>query len=169
MRSLFLFLGLGTAFTVDLDCVTNPLVADEPSSRNSVASDPSGDRSDKASDVVALRLQKYFEGYCDYTGGMERFIPGNNYDYEFRQHLKTTDDQELKRLFVLQHLYRDVDSAMRDYERGVVRVGKNQYDPMTAAKKLAVKRRLTATLDDLKSFNPTDPLGRIDAFRKKLN
>ncbi|MFT5524599.1 MAG: hypothetical protein ACI9HK_002554 [Pirellulaceae bacterium] len=74
------------------------------------------------------RLQRYFERYCDYTGGMGiGFVASHTYDFNFRQHLKKTDDEELKRLFVLQHLYRDVDSSLRDYEEGRIRIGKTEY------------------------------------------
>src|SRR5687768_15965464 len=78
------------------------------------------------------KLDTYFERYCDYTGGLGiRHVASHTYDYKFRQHLKETKDPELKRLFVLQHLYRELDFAMRDYERGEIRVGKVEYRKMT--------------------------------------
>src|SRR5262252_3026349 len=64
------------------------------------------------------RLDSYFEDYCDYTGGMGiGFVASHTYDYRFRQHLKETHDPELKRLFVLQHLHRDVEFALGDFEK----------------------------------------------------
>jgi len=56
------------------------------------------------------RLDSYFEEYCDYTGNMGiGFVADHTWDYQFRHRLKTTTDPELKRLFVLQHLYADVE------------------------------------------------------------
>jgi len=55
------------------------------------------------------KLDSYFQRYCDYTGGMGiGFVASHTYDFEFRQRLKTTQDTELRRLFVLQHLYREL-------------------------------------------------------------
>jgi hypothetical protein len=115
------------------------------------------------------KLDKYFEQYCDYTGGLGiGFVASHTYDYKFRQHLKETKDTELKRLFVLQHLYRDVDFDMRVYERGEIRVGKAEYRKMTKAETEAAKTRLLEMLDDLEKFDPKDPEHEIAENRLKL-
>ncbi len=115
------------------------------------------------------KLDTYFEHYCDYTGGLGiRFVASHTYDYKFRQHLKETKDTELKRLFVLQHLYRDVDFDMRDYERGEIRVGKVKYRKMTKAEMEAAKTKLLEMLDDLEKFDPKDPEREIAENRSKL-
>src|SRR4051812_48351155 len=78
------------------------------------------------------RLDSYFEQYCDYTGSLGiGFVAWHTYDYRFRQHLKETHDPELKRLFVLQHLNRDVEFALNDFEKGIVRTGKTSSRPLT--------------------------------------
>src|SRR5664279_5596616 len=67
------------------------------------------------------RLDSYFEDYCDYTGNLGiGFVAWHTYDYRFRQHLKTTQDPELKRLYVLQNLHRDVEISLRDFQAGIV-------------------------------------------------
>ena len=115
------------------------------------------------------KLQKYFERYCDYTGGLGiGLVPSHTYDYKFRQHLKKTDDKELKRLFVLRHLYRDVDFAVRDFEEGKIRIGKVEYRKMTAEEKASAKKHITEMLDDLKRFDPDESLGEIARQRDKL-
>jgi hypothetical protein len=115
------------------------------------------------------KLDTYFEQYCNYTGGLGiGFVASHTYDYKFRQHLKETKDTELKRLFVLQHLYRDVALDMRDYERGEIRVGKVEYRKMTKAETEAAKTRLLEMLDDLERFDPKDPEDEIARNRSKL-
>jgi hypothetical protein len=115
------------------------------------------------------KLDKYFEGYCDYTGGMGiGFVASHTYDYKFRQYLKKTKDPELKRLFVLQHLYRDLEFAMHDYQRGEIRVGKAEYRKMTPAEIEQAKKNLMTMLDDLAKFDPDDPQREIAENRSKL-
>jgi hypothetical protein len=115
------------------------------------------------------RLQSYFERYCDYTGGMGiGFVASHTYDYQFRQHLKKTNDRELKRLFVLQHLYRDLDFAARDYQEGKIRIGKADYREMTDVEKLDAKKEINRILDDLAAFDPEDPEREIAKTREKL-
>ena len=117
----------------------------------------------------ATRLQMYFERYCDYVGGLGiGFVASHTYDYKFRQHLKTTDDQELKRLFVLQRLYLEVDLAMHDYEAGQIRIGKSEYRQMTADEKIDAKNLLLEKLQDLERFDPGDPEHEIAAHRANL-
>ena len=115
------------------------------------------------------KLDTYFRRYCDYTGGLGiRFVASHTYDYKFRQHLKETKDPELKRLFVLQHLYGELDLAMRDYERGEIRVGKVEYRKMTPVEMKTAKKELVEMLDDLQSFDPKDPEREIAEHRAKL-
>lgn len=115
------------------------------------------------------KLQTYFDRYCDYTGSLGiGFVASHTYAYEFRQRLKSTKDLELKRLFVLQRLYGDVENRMRDYERGEQRVGKVEYEKMTAREKDEARRELLDMLDDLEAFDPGDPQREIASHRKKL-
>lgn len=115
------------------------------------------------------KLDKYFERYCDYTGGLGiGFNASHTYDYKFRQLLKETKDAELKRLFVLQHLYRELDRAMGDYQRGEIRVGKVEYRKMTPAEMEQARKRLVEKLDDLAEFDPDDPAHEIAGNRSKL-
>ena len=115
------------------------------------------------------RLQTYFERYCDYTGGMGiGFVASHTYDHQFRQHLKKSEDFELKRLFVLQHLYRELDDVVSDYQDGRIRVGKVEYREMSDDEKLDAKNRIIEMLDDLTAFNPDDPGREIADNRAKL-
>jgi hypothetical protein len=115
------------------------------------------------------KLDTYFEQYCDYTGGLGiGFVPSHTYDYKFRQHLRKTKDPELKRLFVLHHLYRDVEIAMDLYERGEIRVGKAEYRKMTPVEMESAKKDLVEMLDDLEKFDPGDPEREIAENRSKL-
>ena len=95
-------------------------------------------------------------------------VASHTYDYRFRQHLKSTNDPELKRLFVLWHLYRELDSAMRYYQEGRISFGKGQYRKMTADEKAVAKKELLEILDDLETFDPRDPEGEISLSRTKL-
>ena len=119
--------------------------------------------------TVQSKLDKYFERYCDYTGGLGiGHDASHTYDYTFRQRLKGTKDAELKRLFVLQHLYRELDHAMGDYQRGEIRVGKAEYRKMTPAEMEKARKALIEMLDDLAEFDPEDPLQEIAESRYKL-
>ena len=109
-------------------------------------------------------LQSHFLRYCDYQAG----LPDGSYDLKFRQQLKLTDDNELKRLFVLKHLYRDLGFAERDFHAGRVRVGKVEYRAMTDPEREAAKRKVSKMLDDLESLDPVDPLHVIQSARNRL-
>ncbi len=131
-------------------------------------------------------LESYFEQYCDYTGGMGiGFVAEHTYDYRFRQHLKAMHDPELKRLFVLQHLNRDVEWAMGDFEKGRVRIGKARYRPLALSEWRDTQKRIGAQIDDLVTyyaftnyattnrdpFHPPDPKVEsiwIEELREKL-
>ena len=103
--------------------------------------------------VLPPRLDSYFEQYCDYTGGMGiGFDASQTYDYRFRQHLKETHDPELKRLFVLQHLNRDVEWALDDFEKGIARTGKASSRPLTLPEWQATQKKIQAQIDDLATY-----------------
>ena len=117
-----------------------------------------------------LLMDQYFEGYCDYTGGLGiGFSAIHTYDFEFRQRLKTTRDAELKRLFVLQHLYQELDWAIRNFEKGVVEIGKELRRPMTNAERVSARATIAERLNDLSAFDPDDPLQEIANFKKRMN
>ena len=117
MKHVALLVTLLACLSTGCNRSTEPVSAQE-TTRNQSGSDKTDNSDNKTeptlSDVPVAddaRLQKYFERYCDYTGGMGiGFVASHTYDYKFRQHLKSTNDPELKRLFVLWHLYRELDS-----------------------------------------------------------
>ena len=128
---------------------------------------PSRDR--PANSAVPPRLDSYFEDYCDYTGSLGiGFVPSHTWAYRFRHHLKTTKDPELKRLFVLQHLYPDVEAALHDFGAGMVRTGKSSSRPLTLEEWRRAQQDIRTKIDDLaayssftnfasSSFDPMDP------------
>jgi hypothetical protein len=140
----------------------------------------------RAGATLPPRLDSYFEEYCDYTGNMGiGFSPDHTWDYEFRHRLKGTADPELKRLFVLQNLYRDVEFALRDLDAGKIRTGQAEYRPLTADEWLVTRGEIQRKIDDLtayasftnftgSSFDPMykpDPsldLARVDNLRQQL-
>ncbi len=123
-----------------------------------------------ASTVRDTKLDSYFDRYCDYTGGMGiGFVASHTYDFEFRQRLKTTQDAELRRLFVLQHLYRETDLAISDFERGIVMTGKSSSRQMTAEERTSTRLSITGSLGDLSLFDPGDPQREIAEFRERLS
>jgi hypothetical protein len=70
-------------------------------------------------------LQSRFEDYCDYTGGLGiGFVAWHTYDYRFRQHLKRTQDPELKRLYVLENLHRGTAVAIDNLETDQMQTGR---------------------------------------------
>jgi hypothetical protein len=147
---------------------------------------PSPPSSQAAAVTLPPRLDSYFESYCDYTGGLGiGFDASHTYDYRFRQHLKTTHDPELKRLFVLQHLQRDVEFALDDFEKGIVRTGKTSSRPLSLSEWQDAQRNIQTQIDDLATyytftnfatvmrdpFDPPDPNMDsmwIDELREKL-
>lgn len=105
--------------------------------------------------TIALppRLDSYFEQYCDYTGSLGiGFVAWHTYDYRFRQHLKETHDPELKRLFVLQHLNQDVEWALGDFEKGIVRTGKTSSRPLTISEWQDTQKKIQAQIADLTTY-----------------
>jgi hypothetical protein len=129
--------------------------ASQPASTTAVVSDP--------------KLDSYFERYCDYTGGMGiGFVASHTYQFEFRQRLKTTQDKELKRLFVLQHLYGETDLMIADFENGIVKTGKSESRQMQAEERAAARVSIIEHVDDLSHFDPTDPQREIARLRERL-
>jgi hypothetical protein len=117
-------------------------------------------------DAAALpfRLDSYFEDYCDYTGSLGiGFEAWHTYDYRFRQHLKTTPDPELKRLFVLRHLFSDVESELRDFERGIVRTGKTSSRALTLSEWQSTQQRIQARIADLSAYSACTNISTVSA------
>ena len=131
------------------------------------------DRPPKSVRAVTLppRLDSYFQDYCDYTGNLGiGFDASHTYDYRFRQRLKTTQDHELKRLFVLQHLYQDVEFSLDDFERGIVRTGQSSSRPLTVSEWQSMQRNIQTQIDHLAAYSAFtnfsiarhDPLDPVD-------
>jgi len=118
---------------------------------------------------VNARLDSYFHRYCDYIGNMAPgFVAWHNYDFAYRHRLSITEDAELKRLYVLSHLYREVDRAIRELEKGSVNLGKNEFRDMTPAEEAAARARIAQGIEDLAQFDPGDPTGEIGRFSERL-
>jgi hypothetical protein len=114
-------------------------------------------------------MNSYFEWYCDYVVGPGIGLPASLYDYEFCQRLKTTRDTELRRLFVCQRLYRELDLVVSDFEQGIVTTGKESGRPMTPDERASMRVFVTERLADLSRFDPEDPHGKIAALRLRLS
>jgi hypothetical protein len=103
--------------------------------------------------MLPPKLDAYFERYCEYTGGLGIGLdPAHTYDFRFRQHLKETKDLELKRLFVLENLYREVESDLRNFEDGMLRVAKASSRPFTQGEWNDARQSLLTRLDDLAQY-----------------
>ncbi len=103
--------------------------------------------------ALPARLEEYFKQYCNDTGSLGiGFVAWHTYDYRFRQHLKQTQDPELKRLYVLRHLHGDVDWSLRDFEAGIIRTGKTSSRPLTLPEWQAARRRLLEQIEDLDAY-----------------
>jgi len=114
-------------------------------------------------------LDEYFQRYCGYTGNMGiGFVASQTYDYKYRQRLARTQDDELKRLYVLYHLYSDVDNALSELEDGTIRIGKNEWREMSQQERDTARARIVECVDDLSRFDPGDPEGDIREFRERL-
>ena len=115
------------------------------------------------------KFQVYFDRYCDDDDSLGiGFVAWHTYDNKFRQHLKKTNDEELKRLFVLRHLYQHVDFALSNFEDDKIQIGKNMYRKMTGDEKKNAKEQILRMLDDLEEFDPGDPEREIKDNREKL-
>jgi hypothetical protein len=116
------------------------------------------------------RLDYYFELYCDYTGQLGiGFVPSHTFDYRFRHQLKTTQDPELKRLYVLRHLHEELSGELARFEKGIKWTGLTSSRPLNSEEWQATMERIRQRLDDLaayvaftnyasKEFDPVDSL-----------
>ena len=136
----------------------------QPVTKDHFATQEDGNQEESEEDEKQTRLNKYFNRFCDYTGGLDNM----SVDYAFRQQLKKTKDEELKRLFVLKHLYREVRFDMDDYVKEHIRIGKTEIRSMTDKEKSQAKEKILQKLDDLEMFDPGDPKGEIAEHRNKL-
>ena len=108
----------------------------------------------QSASALPPRFQSYFEDDCDYTGNLGiGFVPTHTYDYRFRQQLKTTQDTELKRLFVIEHLYRDIGFALDDFERGRIQIGQASYRPLTLSEWQSTRQSIQTQIDDLAAYS----------------
>lgn len=104
-------------------------------------------------DKLPPRLNSYFERYCDYTGSLGiGFVPSHTYDYRFRQHLKTTKDPELQRLYVLKNLHEEVERSLDDLKAGIMRTGKNTFKPLTISEWDNAQQSIHQRIDDLATY-----------------
>jgi hypothetical protein len=123
-----------------------------------------------APSTLDAKLNARFEHYCDYTGNLGiGFVASDTYDYKFRQRLKATKDPELKRLFVLQHLYRGVGSGISTFEEGIVITGKNVSRKMTPQERASTRAEISKTLLELTELDPGDPEREIAKLRDRLS
>ncbi|MEW6156823.1 MAG: hypothetical protein AB1813_05285 [Verrucomicrobiota bacterium] len=133
-----------------VECIALLLAANGCSNQ----SEQAAPTSPTSSVVLPPRLDSYFEYYCDYTGSLGiGFDASQTYDYRFRQHLKETRDPELKRLFVLQHLHRDVELALEEFEKGIVRTGKPASRPLTLPEWREKQMSIQRQMDDLAAYS----------------
>jgi len=99
------------------------------------------------------RLQSRFEDYCDETGSLGiGLVAWHTYDYRFRQHLKRTQDPELKRLYVLENLHRETELALDDLQEGIIRTGKTSSRPLSAQEWEATRQRILQQVNDLAQY-----------------
>ena len=102
--------------------------------------------------------------------------PSHTYDYRFRQQLKTTQDAELKRLFVIQHLYQDIGFYLADFERGRIEIGQALYRPLTLSEWQSTRQSIQTQIDDLAAYSgftnfvaaAHDPMDRRDPNLDKM-
>ena len=171
-------LTLTTSLTLGilLGCIRSSDTQPISSSKDTVAGSPIDDVDPNSltSNVLpetqgVSKLQEYFERYCDDDDSLGiGFVAWHTYDHKFRQHLKNTNDEELKRLFVLRHLYQHVDFALSDFEDDRIQISKNMYRKMTDDEKRNAKAQILGMLDDLEVFDPGDPEREIRDNRAKL-
>ena len=77
----------------------------------------------------------------------------DSYDYLFRQYLKRTKDPELKRLFVLQELDREIRFALGDIESGVTKRTKGASPPLTLVEWQSAKQRIQIQVEDFAAYS----------------
>lgn len=75
---------------------------------------------------------KYLQQFANDTGGMGiRFVPEHTYDYEFRQAVAKSKDEEVQRAFILQKLPFRIASLLDDLKKNQKMTGKDQYRDLT--------------------------------------
>jgi hypothetical protein len=120
-------------------------------------------------DQIEEKINKYFERFCDYTGGLGiQHVPNHAYDYAFRQQLKQTKDLELKRLYVLQHRFREIDWSIHDYRVGEIRIDKVNKRKLTEAEKADLRKQILADLDELNQIGDKNTPRWTKSMRSEL-
>jgi hypothetical protein len=115
------------------------------------------------------QLEDYVNRYCSYTGNMGIGIDASDtYEYAFRQRLAKSKDPELLRLFVLWHLYDEVQNAIEQLDLRTVRIGQNLWRPMTPMEYETERLRILGELENLSQFDASNPQGFIADLRKAL-
>ena len=110
----------------------------------------------KSNAEVALppRLQSYFEDYCGADGQLGiGFDASHTYDHRFRMRLSKTDDPELKRLYVLQHLHGEVEFGLENLKAGIKRTGLNSTRALTLDEWNKVREDLLVKINDLAAYS----------------
>lgn len=119
---------------------------------------------------VSKKLDKYFERFCDYTGGMGiGFVSTHTYEFAFRQQLKNSQDPILKRAFVLKNLFIEIGFDIDEYQKGVKRVGKTEYEPLTAEEKAQARQNILDKLNDLDAFGDKETPGWTKELRDNID
>jgi hypothetical protein len=114
-------------------------------------------------------LDDYFQAECRTPGNLGiGFLASHTYLYTFQQRLGTTKDRELERLYVLYHLYGDVEEVIQDLENGKIRVTTHERRPISAEEAKETAKDLEGRIIDLSRFDPGDPEKEISRDRERL-
>jgi hypothetical protein len=114
-------------------------------------------------------MDQYFQGDCAQAGNLGiGLVASHTYLYKFQERLATTKDRELKRLYVLYHLYNDLDHDIFDLEQDRVLIGMAEWRKMTPTEREAAPLGIAQRVVDLRSFDPGDPEGEIERFEQRL-
>src|SRR5438874_1826928 len=109
-----------------------------------------GDHSDKSAANIVLppRLDDYLVNYCDSDGSLSIVIVASHiYDHRFRMQLYRTSDPELKRLYVLARLFREVEGELERLENGVKLTSRLTTRPLTVAEWHAARESVRQKID----------------------
>lgn len=119
----------------------------------------------EAQEIVNIR----FMDLCDYTGGMGiDFYAPHTLEYEYRQQLKTTDDAKLKRLFVLWHLFQNLDSTIEMFERGIKYEGKGKERVTSMLEHEETRKELLLKLTEIDKIDLNRHLFDIEHYRTRI-
>ncbi|MBK8477089.1 MAG: hypothetical protein IPL39_12560 [Opitutaceae bacterium] len=120
-----------------------------------------------ASELIA----KYAGIYCDsYNFCGPLIVSGSQlYAEQFYDLLGKTSDQELKRLLALTYLSAELESAISDLEKGIVREGKLPPRKMKKAEREPCKAHVRGMLCDLAVIDPSDPKKVIAELTARLD